>query len=276
LARPDRHRRAHQDSLKAILPALDTLEKAQRACTKERDTLAGKLAGPTTEWFITRIPYKGTMHKYRADVESKVEGKTPTDVWDLLIINAGFGLWKKSSYIIIEILVDCSLRAGCAGTRSGRLVLVMTRRKRRLVLISSALAVLGLAVGLVLVALRDNIVFFYGPSELAQKAPRAGQRLRIGGLVKQGSLVHEGGRTVRFAVTDTKQEVEVTYTGLLPDLFREGQGVVAEGTLGQDNILLADSILAKHDERYMPRDVADALKKQGVWREGAEAASMGK
>jgi cytochrome c-type biogenesis protein CcmE len=148
----------------------------------------------------------------------------------------------------------------------------MTRRKRRLVLISSALAVLSLAVELVLVALRDNIVFFYGPSELAQKAPRAGQRLRIGGLVKQGSLVHEGDRTVRFAVTDTKQEVEVTYTGLLPDLFREGQGVVAEGTLGQDT----DGILAKHDERYMPRDVADALKKQGVWREGAEAASMGK
>ena len=121
-------------------------------------------------------------------------------------------------------------------------------------------------------ALRDNIVFFYGPSELAQKAPHEGQRLRIGGLVKQGSLVREGENTVRFAVTDTKQEVEVTYTGLLPDLFREGQGVVAEGTLGQDKVFHADSILAKHDERYMPREVADALKKQGVWREGADAA----
>jgi cytochrome c-type biogenesis protein CcmE len=152
----------------------------------------------------------------------------------------------------------------------------MTRRKRRLALISSALAVLGLALALVLVALRDNIVFFYGPSELAQKAPHAGQRLRIGGLVKQGSLVHEGDRTVRFAVTDKKQDVVVTYTGLLPDLFREGQGVVAEGTLGHDKLFHADSILAKHDERYMPRDVVDALKKQGVWREGAEAASMGK
>ncbi|WGJ16025.1 cytochrome c maturation protein CcmE [Methylocapsa sp. D3K7] len=149
----------------------------------------------------------------------------------------------------------------------------MTRKKRRLVLISSALAVLCLALGLVLVALRDNIVFFYGPSELAQKAPHEGQRLRIGGLVKQGSLVREGENTVRFAVTDTKQEVEVTYTGLLPDLFREGQGVVAEGTLGQDKVFHADSILAKHDERYMPREVADALKKQGVWREGADAAS---
>ena len=140
----------------------------------------------------------------------------------------------------------------------------MTRRKRRLVLIASALAALGLALGLVLLALRDNIVFFYGPSELAKKA------------MHEGSLVHEGARTVRFAVTDTKQEVEVTYSGVLPDLFREGQGVVAEGTLGKDKIFHADSILAKHDERYMPREVADALKKQGLWREGAEAASIGK
>ncbi len=152
----------------------------------------------------------------------------------------------------------------------------MTRKKRRLILISAALAVFGLGLGLVLVALRDNIVFFYGPSELAQKALHDGQRLRIGGLVKQGSLVHAGENTVRFAVTDTKKEIEVTYSGVLPDLFREGQGVVAEGTLGADKIFHADSILAKHDERYMPREVADALKKQGVWREGAEATSLGK
>jgi cytochrome c-type biogenesis protein CcmE len=152
----------------------------------------------------------------------------------------------------------------------------MTRKRRRLVLISAALAALSLALGLVLVALRDNIVFFYGPSELAQKAPHAGQRLRIGGLVREGSLIHEGSRTVRFAVTDKKQEIEVTYSGVLPDLFREGQGVVAEGTLGQDEIFHADRILAKHDEHYMPREVADALKKQGVWRGGAEAASNAK
>jgi cytochrome c-type biogenesis protein CcmE len=149
----------------------------------------------------------------------------------------------------------------------------VTRKKRRLLLISSAVAALGLAMGLVLFALRDNIVFFYGPSELAQKSPKAGQRLRIGGLVKQGSLVREGGQTIRFAVTDTKQELEVTYTGLLPDLFREGQGVVAEGAIGQDRLFHADTILAKHDERYMPKDVADALKKQGVWREGGQAAA---
>jgi cytochrome c-type biogenesis protein CcmE len=84
-----------------------------------------------------------------------------------------------------------------------------------------------------------------------------------------------GENTVRFAVTDTKQEIEVTYTGILPDLFREGQGVVAEGAIGQDRLFHADNILAKHDERYMPREVADTLKKQGVWREGTEAARMG-
>ncbi len=144
----------------------------------------------------------------------------------------------------------------------------MTRKQRRLVLISAGLAAVGLAVGLVMFALRDNIVFFYSPSELAQKATANGARLRLGGLVKPGSLRREGGQTVRFAVTDLKRDVEVTYTGLLPDLFREGQGVVAEGALGPDHLFRADSILAKHDERYMPREVADALKKQGVWREG--------
>ncbi len=143
-------------------------------------------------------------------------------------------------------------------------------------MILSAVGTLGLAMGLVLFALRDNIVFFYGPSELAQKPPRVGQRLRIGGLVKEGTLVRENGQTVRFAVTDTKQEIEVTYTGLLPDLFREGQGVVAEGAIGQDRIFHADTILAKHDERYMPKDVADALKKQGLWREDGQAAASSK
>jgi len=149
----------------------------------------------------------------------------------------------------------------------------MTRKKRRLVLIGSALAALGLAVGLVLLALRDNIVFFYGPTELAQKVLHDGQRLRIGGLVKPGSLIHEGENRIRFAVTDLKQDVEVTYSGELPDLFREGQGVVAEGTLGADRIFHADTILAKHDERYMPREVADALKKQGIWREDGAATA---
>jgi cytochrome c-type biogenesis protein CcmE len=144
----------------------------------------------------------------------------------------------------------------------------MTRKQRRLVLIFSALSIFGAALGLVLYSLSDNIVFFYGPSELAEKAPHPGTRLRIGGLVEQGSFKHEGGQTVHFIVTDTKKSVDVTYTGLLPDLFREGQGVVAEGTLDADRIFKADSVLAKHDERYMPREVADALKKQGVWQGG--------
>ncbi len=152
----------------------------------------------------------------------------------------------------------------------------MTRKQRRLVLIASAGAALSLAVALVLLALRDNIVFFYGPSELAQKAPGVGARLRIGGLVKQGSLRRETGESVRFVITDMKQEVDVAYVGLLPDLFREGQGVVAEGSLGDDKVFHADSVLAKHDERYMPREVADALKKQGVWKEGAQDAAAGK
>ena len=153
----------------------------------------------------------------------------------------------------------------------------MTRKKRRLVLIGSALAALGLAVGLVLLALRDNIVFFYGPSELAQKVLRDGQRLRIGGLVKPGSLVHEGANRIRFAVTDLKQDIEVTYSGELPDLFREGQGVVAEGALDNSGLFTADTILAKHDETYMPKEVADALKKSGHWKNdygpGAAAAA---
>ncbi len=144
----------------------------------------------------------------------------------------------------------------------------MTRKKRRLALIGSALGVLCISVGLVLFALRDTIVFFYGPTEVAEKAPAPGTRLRIGGLVKQGTFVREQGQTVRFDITDTKHDVIVAYTGLLPDLFREGQGVVAEGVVEKDGSFLADSILAKHDERYMPRDVADALKKQGVWQEG--------
>ncbi len=142
----------------------------------------------------------------------------------------------------------------------------MRRKSKRLVLIGGALAVAGLAAGLTLFGLRDNVVFFYGPTELVEKAPPPGTRLRIGGLVAKGSLQHEGDSTVRFVVTDTAKDVAVTYTGLLPDLFREGQGVVAEGTIEGANLFRADSVLAKHDETYMPREVADALKKSGVWR----------
>jgi cytochrome c-type biogenesis protein CcmE len=142
----------------------------------------------------------------------------------------------------------------------------MTRKAKRLTLIFGALTVLGLAAGLIMFALRDNIVFFYTPTQLAEKHPATGARLRIGGLVKQGSLVKGDGRDVSFVITDNEKELATTYTGLLPDLFREGQGVVADGVLASDGKFRADSVLAKHDERYMPRDVAEALKKQGVWQ----------
>jgi len=144
----------------------------------------------------------------------------------------------------------------------------MTRKKKRFALIISALVVLGGATGLVLYALRSSIVFFYTPSEVMAKDLAPGTRLRIGGLVKKGSVVHDG-TTVHFVVTDGKDNLPVTYTGALPDLFREGQGVVADGVLGRSG-MTATEVLAKHDERYMPRDVAAALKKRGVWQEGAK------
>jgi cytochrome c-type biogenesis protein CcmE len=141
----------------------------------------------------------------------------------------------------------------------------MTRKGKRLTLIAGAMAILGLAAGLMLFALRDNIVFFYTPSELAKKQVASGARLRIGGLVKEGTVVRNG-QDVNFTVTDKTSDLTVSFTGLLPDLFREGQGVVVDGVLQPSGAFRADSVLAKHDERYMPRDVADALKKQGVWQ----------
>ena len=145
----------------------------------------------------------------------------------------------------------------------------MTRRKRRLILIAVAGSVLAAAAALVLVALNDRIVFFYSPSDIVAKAPPSGARLRLGGLVAQGSVERVSDGSVSFAVTDAAQTVQVTYRGLLPDLFREGQGVVAEGVLTRAGTLTADNVLAKHDENYMPREVAEALKKQGVWQGAA-------
>ncbi|MGL4728643.1 MAG: cytochrome c maturation protein CcmE [Bosea sp. (in: a-proteobacteria)] len=152
----------------------------------------------------------------------------------------------------------------------------MTRKQRRLTIIGSAGLVLALAAGLVMFALRDNIVFFFGPTELAEKGVAPGTRLRIGGLVKQGSVERGQGQTVRFLVTDGKGDVAVSYTGILPDLFREGQGVVAEGVLQSAGQFRADSVLARHDENYMPREVADTLKKQGVWQHGAQGTGVEK
>lgn len=144
----------------------------------------------------------------------------------------------------------------------------MTRRQRRLVLIGIAGLVLAVAAALVLTALSDRIVFFNSPADIRANAPPPGQRIRLGGLVEQGSVVKSDDGRVDFVVTDGSATVKVSYRGILPDLFREGQGVVAEGTLDSAGVFAADTILAKHDERYMPPDVAAALKKQGVWREG--------
>ena len=148
----------------------------------------------------------------------------------------------------------------------------MTRRGRRLSLIAVALAVAGGAAGIALYALSDSIVFFYSPTEVAEKSVQPGSRLRVGGLVKTDTLVRSEGQKVDFVVTDGAHDLKVVYQGLLPDLFREGQGVVAEGVLEAPGQLRAETILAKHDERYMPREVVDALKKQGRWQEGEASA----
>src|SRR6266516_7589283 len=146
----------------------------------------------------------------------------------------------------------------------------MTRRQRRFSLIGAALGVLALAVALVLSALKYSIVFFNSPTAIVEKQVKPGTRMRIGGLVKEGSVSRGEGLAVRFEVTDGKRTVPVAYQGLLPDLFREGQGVVAEGALDTSGTFRADSVLAKHDETYMPKDVAEALKKQGHWKDDYE------
>lgn len=142
----------------------------------------------------------------------------------------------------------------------------MTRKQRRLALIGGAGLVLAASVALVLTALQDSIVFFRTPTEIASGAVEPGARLRLGGLVANGSVQRGENLMVRFAITDGGNTVPVTYVGILPDLFREGQGVVVEGVMEPANTLRADTVLAKHDETYMPREVADALKKQGVWK----------
>jgi len=140
----------------------------------------------------------------------------------------------------------------------------MTRKQRRAILIGGGLTVLAVALGLVLFALRSTITYFKSPSDVATAAPAVGQRFRLGGLVKDGSVKRGNGPEVEFSVTDTLAHVTVVYRGVLPDLFREGQGVVAEGRLEADGRFRADSVLAKHDESYMPPEVAKALKDKGV------------
>ena len=127
--------------------------------------------------------------------------------------------------------------------------------------------VLSAAAALVLTALNDSIVFFNSPTDVIEKQVAVGQRIRLGGLVEEGSVQRGSGLAIRFNVTDLSQSIPVTYKGVLPDLFREGQGVIAEGALVAGGLFSADTILAKHDENYMPAEVADGLKKAGVWKD---------
>ena len=145
----------------------------------------------------------------------------------------------------------------------------MTRKQKRLAVIAGLGAVLIVAATLIFVALRDQIVFFYSPSEVKDRSITAGTPIRLGGLVKQGSWTRAG-ETSDFIVTDGQTEMAVHYVGLLPDLFREGQGVVMEGSISGAGTFAATNVLAKHDENYMPKELVDELKKRGEWqREGA-------
>lgn len=151
----------------------------------------------------------------------------------------------------------------------------MTRKQRRMTIIGGSLAVLALAAALVLNALRDSIVFFSTPTMVAEKHVEPGKRFRLGGLVQPGSLQRGDNLAVSFEVADGNAKLPVAYKGILPDLFREGQGVVAEGALDANGVFKADTVLAKHDETYMPKDVADALKKQGHWKDDYDAKASG-
>ena len=150
----------------------------------------------------------------------------------------------------------------------------MKRKTQRLYFILLGGLAVATGIALVLTAFEDSIVFFYSPSDLSQQTINPGQRIRIGGLVEAGSVIKDGD-TVTFKVTDTAETLSISYRGILPDLFREGQGIVAEGALLASGVFQASDVLAKHDENYMPPEVADALKAAGEWRpsqDGAEDA----
>lgn len=140
----------------------------------------------------------------------------------------------------------------------------MTRKQKRGVMIGAGVATLAIAAMLVMFAMKDAIVFFHTPSDIFEKQIAAGTRIRLGGLVETGSVRRGQGTEVSFTVTDTLKQIPVAYSGVLPDLFREGQGVVAEGKLNADGTFTADSVLAKHDENYMPAEVKKSLEARGV------------
>jgi cytochrome c-type biogenesis protein CcmE len=147
----------------------------------------------------------------------------------------------------------------------------MTRKRRRLYVVLGGMVLLSAATALVLTALDENLSYFYDPSNIAEAPP--GRAIRLGGLVEEDSVARQAdGVTITFRITDRANSIPVTYKGLLPDLFREGQGVITEGTLDPGGVFVAREVLAKHDETYMPREVADALKKSGQWKGGGEAS----
>jgi cytochrome c-type biogenesis protein CcmE len=141
------------------------------------------------------------------------------------------------------------------------------RKQQRLALVILALVLVGAAAGLVLTALQDKVAFFVTPTQVAERSVEPGRQFRLGGLVVDGSIRRDPDGTVHFAITDTAREVPVAYRGLLPDLFRDGQGVVTQGVLRADGVFQASEVLAKHDENYMPKEVADALKEAGYWND---------
>mgnify|MGYP002627993496 FL=1 len=144
----------------------------------------------------------------------------------------------------------------------------MTRKQRRMTILGVGLACLAVATALVLTALSDKVTFFYSPSDLAADEAGHNARIRLGGMVEEGSVVKEGdGITTAFVITDFVEAVPVRYTGVLPDLFREGQGIIATGSM-DGGTFIAEEVLAKHDETYMPPEVADALKAAGKWQMG--------
>lgn len=142
----------------------------------------------------------------------------------------------------------------------------MTRKQKRLSVIAGGLSFLGLAAALTFYALGQKASYFYMPADLTAATLAPGQRIRLGGLVEKGTIVRGQGTAVAFSVTDQQKSVKVTYTGILPDLFREDQGVITEGSFDNSGMFVADSVLAKHDESYMPREVAEGLKAKGVWQ----------
>ncbi len=143
----------------------------------------------------------------------------------------------------------------------------MTRKQKRLSWIGTIGLVLALAVGLVLYAMSSKISFSLDPTELLAKEVTAGERIRLFGLVKEGTVKRGEGLNVRFELTDTVNSVPVAFNNILPDLFREGQGIITEGALDKNGLFVADTVLAKHDENYMPREVAESLKEKGLWQE---------